>query len=171
MLFRVQDDEAKSWWNLGGWGNQRHAIEMGGVVGNEVNGSIETGRWYDLRIEVQDRRIRCFLDGQLLHDVAVPTIRSLYASATREERSGEVILKVVNVAAGPLETTVQLEGVNRVAETARASVLASPSPLDENTLDEPMKVAPRTSELGVRGPSFRHAFPGNSLTVLRLGTQ
>jgi alpha-L-arabinofuranosidase len=33
ILFNVRDDNRKSWWNLGGWGNQRHAIEMGGLVG------------------------------------------------------------------------------------------------------------------------------------------
>ena len=25
--FLVRDDEAKAWWNIGGWGNIRHAIE------------------------------------------------------------------------------------------------------------------------------------------------
>ena len=30
ILFNVQDDHAKSWWNIGGWGNVRHALEMDG---------------------------------------------------------------------------------------------------------------------------------------------
>ena len=53
--FLVKDEEAKAWWNIGGWGNTRHAIEMDGNRGNDVPGSIETGRWYDIRIEVQGR--------------------------------------------------------------------------------------------------------------------
>ena len=52
IMFRVQDPRAKAWWNLGGWGNTKHAIEMGGIIGNEVPGRIETGRWYDIRIEL-----------------------------------------------------------------------------------------------------------------------
>jgi len=168
ILFRVQDDEAKSWWNLGGWGNQRHAIEMGGIVGNEVNGSIETGRWYDIRIEVQNRRIRCYLDGQLIHDVTAPAIQSLHASATRLESNGEVILKVVNVAAEPTEAVVELRGVHGIARPGQSIVLTSGSPLDENSLEEPLKVVPQATALPVAGPVFRHVFPGNSLTVLRL---
>ena len=168
ILFRVQDDEAKSWWNLGGWGNQRHALEMGGIVGNEVNGSIETGRWYDIRIEVAGRRVRCYLDGQLLHDVATPAIRSLYASATRDNASGEVIVKVVNVAAEAIAAEVELAGVRETAGNGRAVVLTSSSPLDENTLESPIKVAPQSRPLPVGGRTFAHEFPGNSLTVLRV---
>ena len=43
----------KVWWNIGGWGNRRHAIELDGVRRRRVDGHIETGRWYDIRIEVQ----------------------------------------------------------------------------------------------------------------------
>ena len=31
ILFNVQDEHAKSWWNIGGWGNVRHALELDGV--------------------------------------------------------------------------------------------------------------------------------------------
>jgi alpha-L-arabinofuranosidase len=171
ILFRVQDDNAKSWWNLGGWGNQRHAIEMGGVISGEVNGRIETGRWYDIRIETQGSAIKCFLDGELIHDVKSPGIKALYASATREERSGETIVKVVNVAADPLETELRLNGAGRVASPAQAIVLTSEKPTDENTLDEPTRVSPKPQALDLGGPVFRHRFPGNSLTVLRLKAQ
>ena len=83
ILFRVQDENQKSWWNIGGWGNSRHAIEIGGEVGQSVPGRIETGRWYDIRIELAGSSIKCYLDGKLVHDVKTPTMRSLHASATR----------------------------------------------------------------------------------------
>ena len=56
ILFNVGDEEAKSWWNLGGWGNSRHAVEMGGVADNGVRGRIETGKWYDIRDRGQGRQ-------------------------------------------------------------------------------------------------------------------
>ena len=31
--------------------------------------TVETGRWYDVRIEVKGRQIRCFLDGKLVTEV------------------------------------------------------------------------------------------------------
>lgn len=42
ILFNVQDENAKSWWNIGGFGNTRHCIEMNGII-SQVPGSIETG--------------------------------------------------------------------------------------------------------------------------------
>jgi alpha-L-arabinofuranosidase len=47
-------------------------------------------------------------------------------------------------------------------------VLTSADPRDENTLDEPTKVVPRSQPLSAAGPVFKHSFPGNSLTVLRV---
>ncbi|MBI4326612.1 MAG: alpha-L-arabinofuranosidase, partial [Chloroflexi bacterium] len=168
ILFRVQDENAKSWWNLGGWGNQRHAIEMGGIIGNELTGRIEPGRWYDIRIELKGGSIRCYLDDKLIHDVAAPAIKSLYASASREQKSGEIILKVVNVAATSLTTQINLRGAEKVGSSAQAIVLSSEKPTDENSLAEPLKVAPVTQTIETPGAHFSHPFPGNSVTVLRL---
>jgi hypothetical protein len=38
-------------------------------VGSGVPGSIESGRWYDLRVELEGPRIQCYLDGTLVHDL------------------------------------------------------------------------------------------------------
>ncbi len=168
ILFGVQDESAKSWWNLGGWGNQRHAVELGGVIGNEVSGEIETGRWYDIRIELKGDSIRCFLDGKLIHDLHQATVKSLHASATREDSSGEVILKVVNASSDWLSTEVDLKGVGSVASPSQVWVLGSAKATDENSLDDPTNVAPVSRSLSVAGPSFRYPFPGNSLTVFRI---
>ena len=46
-------------------------------------------------------------------------------------------------------------------------MLTSADPADENTLEEPTKVAPVRKEIPC-GTSLRETFPGNSLTVLRV---
>jgi alpha-L-arabinofuranosidase len=168
ILFGVEDPEAKSWWNLGGWGNHRHAVERGVIVGREAEGRIETGRWYDIQIEVSGRTIRCHLDGRLVHECTAPAVQALYASAARDDASGEVILKVVNTSVTPQPTDIRLQGVLRVASPAKAVVLTSPSGQDENSLDAPTRVSPVRQEVQVTGPIFQYAFPANSLTVLRL---
>jgi alpha-L-arabinofuranosidase len=168
ILFRTQRDNEKSWWNIGGWGNQRHALEIGGVESAPVDGRIETGRWYDIRVELKGSSIKCYLDNKLIHDVKTPGIKALYASASHEDRTGEVILKVVNVADHAQSVEIKLDGVAQVAGPVKATVLTSENSTDENTLDEPTKVVPKTQELNVSGPSFTHTFPGNSVTVLRI---
>jgi alpha-L-arabinofuranosidase len=170
ISFLVKDENTKAWWNLGGWGNTRHAIEMESISGHDVAGSIETGRWYDIRIEVQGATVKCFLDGKLIHDVKWSATKPLYAVASFAKRSHEVILKVVNVSRTDQETDLQLEG-GKVRPTARAIVLASDTPEDENSLDQPFRVKPITLALSPGGATFRHTFPANSVTVLRLKLQ
>lgn len=75
ILFRVKGPNEFYWCNLGGWGNARHAIERGlaggrrwGVVGPSIPGSIETGKWYEIRVRCEGRRFRIWLDGNPLID-------------------------------------------------------------------------------------------------------
>jgi alpha-L-arabinofuranosidase len=168
--FLVKDEEAKAWWNIGGWGNTRHAIELDGVSGHDVEGSIETGRWYDIRIEVQGANVKCFLDGKLIHDASYQATKPLYAVASLAKRSNEVILKIVNVSTADQETDLRLQGA-RIRPTTTAIVLASDKPEDENTLERPTKVKPVTLTLNDAGAAFHHTFPANSVTVLRLKLQ
>jgi alpha-L-arabinofuranosidase len=176
ILFRVRDDQNWYWWNIGGWGNTRHAVErsIGGskmLACPQVAGSIETGRWYDIRIEVQGARIRCYLDGQLIHDFEDAPMPALYAVASRREPSREVILKVVNVSDRPQETEVRLQGGRRLASRAKVITLTSDSPDDENSLEHPTRVAPVGRTLEGVAPSFRYTFPPHSLTVMVLKEQ
>jgi alpha-L-arabinofuranosidase len=165
--FLVQDEEAKCWWNIGGWGNTRHALEMEGVMGDGVPGRIETDRWYDIRIEVRDASIKCYLDGKLIHDATYPRAKALYATASLDQRSREVILKIVNASREPQESRIMLSGA-RVGGPAKVWVLASERPEDENSLEQPMKVAPVASTLRDCGADFARVFPVNSVTVMRM---
>ena len=135
-----------------------------------MEGSIETGKWYDIRIEVQGANVKCFLDGKLIHDASYQATKPLYAVASLAKRANEVILKVVNVSAADLETDLQLEGA-KILPAATAIVLASDKPEDENTLEQPTRVKPVTRKLNDAGTAFRHTFPANSVTVLRLKLQ
>jgi alpha-L-arabinofuranosidase len=166
--FAVTDENAKCWWNLGGFSNSRHCVEIGGSSVAEAGGSIETGRWYDIRIELQGRSVRCFLDGKLIHDFKLPETRPLYASATCDNASGELILKVINTGAVALDVDIALDGAKTRAKSARVTQLSSADPTDENSLDEPKKVAPVTKVVALGDTPFRQTFPGNSVTVLRV---
>lgn len=66
ILFAAPDATAKSWLNLGGWGNTQHGIESPGIAAERVPGKIETGRWYDIRIALKGNTVLAFLDGKLI---------------------------------------------------------------------------------------------------------
>jgi alpha-L-arabinofuranosidase len=173
ILFRIGGNEDRTWWNLGGWGNSADAIEAGGTLDSKPS-TIETGRWYDLKVVVSGKNVKCYLDGEVIHDLnydAGGKITSLYAVAATDEKSGDVIVKVVNANANPLETEINLAGAKNLTGKGTAIVLTSESGADENSLENPTKVSPKTEAVEFSGTNLKRSFPGNSFTVLRLQTK
>lgn len=170
--FHIQADEDRTWWNIGGWDNKFFAVGWD-EASARMEGSVETGRWYDIRVQVEGDRVRCWLDGKLIHDLRRTQLstRAIYASASREKATGDIILKVVNTAEGPTQTAIDLKGIRRLPGKAQMIVLTSGSPADENSLTEPRKVAPKREDVTIAGTKFTHEFPGNSFTVLRITTK
>jgi len=171
ILFRMSSDGVKNWWNIGGWGNSAHGLEINDHIVTRTGGHIETGRWYDIRLDVKGNHVQCWLDGKLVHDLDYQPMKSLFASATHDGKSGDVILKVVNVLTNSMDTDVKLSGAQNLTGSAKAIVLASNNPLDENSLDLPAKVSPKTETISFQGNDIHGTFPGNSVTVLRIGTK
>lgn len=81
-----------------------------------------------------------------------------------------MIVKVVNASNSPLESEIDFSGAKSLGGTATETVLTSEEPTDENSLEEQMKVSPRIESIDFSGANVTQAFPGNSLTVLRLPT-
>ena len=157
-------------WNVGGWGNRLHAVQVAdAVVGEQTPGTIETGRWYDLKIEVRGRTVRGFLDGALVQERTLPRIDRVLAIAGRDDRNGDVIVKVVNASPEAQPMQLQLRGFTP-AGSASITVLTG-APLDENTFEQPTKIIPRTSSTAITGPSVIHTFPAHSLTIVRIATR
>jgi len=113
----------------------------------------------------------CFLDGALVQsaDVLPRQTLQVYASATRDEKTGEVILKVVNPGEEPAEVAIQLDGVTRPPSSAQATVLTGERNDAVNSFEQPARVAPVTETVSNIGPTFQHRFAPRSLTVLRIG--
>jgi alpha-L-arabinofuranosidase len=174
ILVAVNGDD-HLWWNIGGWNNTRSAFERsrGGdkfEVGRVTNDRIETGRWYDIKVEVHGDTIKAYLDNRLVSEIknsGAPTA-SLYAVAGRDDKSGETIIKVVNPTAQAIPATLQLNGARRVAG-AKATILSG-APDDMNSLDKPTNVAPREEKIAVNASEFSRTFAPHSFTILRVKT-
>lgn len=178
ILFHVEDQENYIWWNIGGWGNSRTVLERATngakrEIGNVSSAIVESGRWYDIKVEVHGNQIRCYMDGQLIvsaEDKPAPPPKPLYATASRDLSTGEVILKVVNGGETPHSLKMELQGVKMGRQKAKLWTLSG-QPKDVNTLDQPRKVAPIFSNLSVTGSLFEHTFPAYSVSVLRFKAQ
>lgn len=160
--------EDRLWWNLGGWGNRQHAIEQNQTpVGRPARGTIENDRWHDVKIQLDGNRIRCFSDGELVHDVEAERQETFFTNAGRMA-DGSLVIKAIILADEPQAATLKLEGAGSLAREAEVNLLPSDSLSDNNSLQNPSSVVPRTERIKTEAQGFRHDFPPRSLTIVRL---
>ena len=74
IIVRAGDDGRHYFWNIGGWGNQSHGLQMfdgraRGIVGKQTDAKpIRAGQWRKVAVRVEGDRIQGFLDGEKLLD-------------------------------------------------------------------------------------------------------
>jgi alpha-L-arabinofuranosidase len=100
-------------------------------------------------------------------DTSATGVQSLYASATRDDQTGEIILKVINPGAEAEAVEIKLAGLARVEPEGSAVTLAG-GLNDVNSMDEPGKISPVESKFENAAPNFTCSFPPHSMTVLRI---
>lgn len=159
------DEHDDRWiqWNLGGWGNTDAAFQRNGsIVSNRVHLPIETGRWYDIRVERDGNVVRGYLDGKLIQEMREEGAPDFTAVAGIDDRKHELVVKVVN---GSDEARVGNFDLSRqaVANVGKALTLTGSSLLTENTFANPTAVAPRWSSFS----GTTYAFQPRSVTILR----
>ncbi|MFE9624113.1 alpha-L-arabinofuranosidase C-terminal domain-containing protein [Streptomyces sp. NPDC006527] len=170
VAFGVKDTGNYYWWNLGGWNNTTSAVEQAVDGGKSTlvskAGTIETGRAYDIDIKVRGRQVTLYLDGQewgsFTDDKPAEPFRQV---VTKDKKSGDLIVKVVNARSADARTAIDLGGA-RVATKARVTTLAA-APDAVNTETE-TPVAPVTSTFTGVADKFTYTFPANSVTFLRI---
>lgn len=150
-------------WNLGGWGNTAHGIEAQDAP-PRVPGRIETDRWYDLRIVVTGSVATCFLDGAQRAEYRYTVPDELFAVAGRDDRTGELLLKLVNTADRARDVAIHLGG-NWAGEV---TLLTHEDPLAENTFEQPFAVMPVTERMTAPGETWTRSLPAHSVTFARL---
>ena len=88
-------------------------------------------------------------------------------SVTRDSRTGELFIKLVNPLPAPQAVTIALQGARSVASPASAITLSA-DPGDTNSIEQPAKVVPLGSKVDCAGASFTQALPPYSISVLQL---
>ena len=92
----------------------------------------------------------------------------VYQVVTRDERSGDLVAKVVNTSTSPVRTQVDVSGAG-IEGTATVTTLSG-APGATNTKAQPDLIKPRTREVSGISESFTYEFPASSVTFLRMGT-
>jgi alpha-L-arabinofuranosidase len=105
-------------------------------------------------------------DGRDAALVTEPLGEPLYQVVTRDQRTGDVVVKVVNARPRSIRTQVELRG-RRLSDRGTITTLTG-APGDVNTFEQPDRVAPETSRSAGLGNRFVYDFPANSVTFIRL---
>lgn len=177
ILCHVKGANRYVWANLGGWNNSQHAVERGEgggkTQGRRVSGRIETDRWYDIRLDVNDASVACHVDGEVRcrADLARMANRhvahDLYANACTDADTGELIVRVVNIAEKPKRVALSITGVDALDTMATAITLHADSLDADQSLDDPLRYSPVTSRVKVVSKAFEYLFKPCSFTILR----
>jgi alpha-L-arabinofuranosidase len=113
-------------------------------------------------------------------DVVLPTKVSagldgpppiFFATTSKEDGTGQIILKAVNFTGEPLPATLQFNGSAGLTGTGTAIILAGKDQADENTFENPNALRPISSPLSGISAKCDYKFPSYSMTVLRLNTK
>ena len=172
LIFNYVDDKNYCWLNLGGWNNTQHGIEqiVGGAKGQAatVSGTIETGRWYDIELKVVGDSVYASLDGKQIFatKLRANTLPGVFSTATLDENTGEVILKVANTSSENTTAEICLHG--KTIKGAKLIRLTAKNGQEENTIDNPTNVHPTETFVTTSSDGGVVDIPANSLNIFRL---
>jgi alpha-N-arabinofuranosidase len=93
---------------------------------------------------------------------------NLFASAVADDKAGDIIIKLVNYSTDARPVKLNLAGAKKMGKTGKAIVLASNDLQAVNSLQDPMKLAPKEEQFKVSSTTVSYTLAPNSFTVLRI---
>jgi alpha-N-arabinofuranosidase len=92
----------------------------------------------------------------------------VFVSATRDEKTHKLFIKVVNATTASQPLAIALTGVNKLAPQATLTTMSGKTPNATNSITHPDAIVPITHTVSVAGPKFTQNFAPYSVNVLEL---
>ncbi len=168
-LGKKENENTCIMWEFGGWDNWDCNIASF-VRGRASTISHRifhvTDEAYRLRGEVKGRRIRTFVNGELMNDTVdrLPELEELYVSASKDA-AGDLYLKCVNLTGEDKAVKVAVEGYSGCEALG---TLLTGNLSDENTFEKE-NLVPKNFSKKVENDGFFHVFPAHSITTFKIG--
>ncbi len=169
IFFGKKDDRNWLQWEFGGWDNwdcnlssQRNG--RGSAISHRIFHVGEEE--YFLKLEVQGRRIKTWVNGELYNNAVdlLPQLEELYVTASVDKESDRTIVKAVNLTGEEKEVLLSLDGAER--KQVVISGLKGYGLDETNTFENPNRIVPWMEKLSVDGNSLSYIFAPHSVTVL-----
>ena len=172
--FAVKDSNTFYRAHIGAWINKIGVFEKvsnGYDVSNitsavDLPDTIVPDRWYDIALQVGIDTVKCFLDGKLLMTYTEPD--KLFSIAGKEEKSGDIIVKIVNAYGSEVPVNIMLDNARSSYSSAKITTLSAPSLTDENSFDNPKQFVPHTSVITTSGKNISMMAKPYSINIVRI---
>ena len=92
---------------------------------------------------------------------------SVYASAVVDNATGELVVKLVNVASAAKPVTVNIQGGKSIAANGRLIALQSSDLQGLNSLEQPTRISPEEKNISIKGKTIRTEIAPWSFYVIR----
>ena len=176
--FAVQDKDNCYFWNIGGWGNTISALQkiQNGVKTDKVLGTVkpftvETGKTYEIRIEISGTNVKGYIDGELYVDFSFTNGAKANAyTVVSTDDNGDVIIKLVNVTENASTVAVNIDNAN-ISGTAIINQVAGDSLKNDNILGQEQVCKMEEFTLDGFSNQFNYTMPAYSVTSIRLKTK
>ena len=123
---------------------------------------------YAVKLFVENRPDKVMPTKVTMVSIENQVVPSIYATAGLQEKTGLVIIKVVNPVNAPQACKIILKYKQQIKYKGEAYVLTSGNILDVNSVKDPEKVVPMTKELKGLKNTFNYECPANSIVVIKL---
>ena len=176
--FAVQDKENCYFWNIGGWGNTISALQKieNGVKTDKVLGTVkpftvETGKTYEIRLEISGTNVKGYIDDELYVDYSFTNGAKAHAyTVVSNDDNGDVIIKLVNVTENSSTVAVNIDNAN-IDDTAIINQVAGDSLKNDNILGQEQVCKMKEFTLDGFSNQFNYTMPAYSVTSIRLKTK
>jgi alpha-N-arabinofuranosidase len=92
---------------------------------------------------------------------------SIQGAATRDRKTGEIFIKLVNPQTKSEALKIDLKGIASISSIASVITLAA-EPEDTNSIEHPRRVVPTTTTVKSLRPVFNYTLPPHSIVVLKV---
>jgi alpha-N-arabinofuranosidase len=99
-----------------------------------------------------------------------PLVPTVFYSATRDEKTGTVYIKLVNTTKEKQPVIINLNGIKKVAASASLIMIKGNKPEDTNSITEREKIIPVKSTINGIEPKFNHTLDPYSVSIIQLQT-
>lgn len=177
--FSVGNSDNNYFWNIGGWDNTVSCLQNvdDGVKSDQIAGTVKrisltNNTTYKIKVVVKDNNVKCYLNDSLYVDFTPPvTTNAESYHVVSTDKSGDIIVKMVNVTDAPKTFAIDIAGNDNIKETAAVDLVSGNSLKDDNILGEKEVVTMTSSEITGISKQFNYTVPKYSVTALRIKTK